>query len=199
VVDAELAYGGRCFALPVFMYIYDGAVWTMGELEDAALNAPLGFAISELASRVDKCIFGHALHPDSVRRLAGEVRSSLAASRGDAAPMILGLGFTNSPSAVEPLLDLMKSRDRRVRAVAVAAYCMLLDSVSSPDIVMDVVKGLDGCALVYCVRALGDMRTPRSLQAIRAITRLPDFRKEFGIRLCSDLYLNGSRCDTARE
>lgn len=128
-VDLETAKGS--FGTQRYgVFVKRGKVpmWSFDELIEPTLNQPLSLAVRELATKIAGTTYGYRASNATVNELVGKL-----AKRNDESYLdVYALGFTNNPTAVEPLLKLLDDADEYVRLAAISSLGTLRAKAQIP-------------------------------------------------------------------
>ena len=114
-VDLETTRGKQRYG--VFIKRGKVPVWSFDELIEPTLNQPLALAVRELATKIAGTTYGYRASDATVKELVGKLATRTENSYLD----VYALGFTNNPTAIEPLLKLLDDSDEYVRLAAISS------------------------------------------------------------------------------
>ena len=114
--DVETPQGPRRIA--AFVRRGKVPVWTFTEVIDPTFNQPLSLAVKEFSTKLASALYAYKASDATVKQLVAKANGS---PTSDTFLDVYALGFTNNPSAIEPLVALTKSGDEYVRLAAISS------------------------------------------------------------------------------
>jgi hypothetical protein len=174
--------GGRL----ITFYFKNGKVpvWAFSEVTEPCYNIPVRLMISEIASKINRYIYGLSATDEQVAAL---VESANGQPEKYTYLTVYELGFTNNPAAIEPLVELTKHTDSRVRTASLSSLGVL-GATDKLDFLKEAYRSMKKNERYMALKAIGDLYTDES-RAFLAEIKQSDGYDHKEIKEIVDLYL----------
>ncbi|WP_431049797.1 HEAT repeat domain-containing protein [Roseateles sp. L2-2] len=142
-------------------------VWSFEEVIEPTMNQPLSLAVKELASKIAAQAYGWKASDAEVQRLLDKLTGDKLA--GDAYLDVYALGFSNSPKAVDRIVELTRHGDEYVRLAAISSVGTL-GATGQMGMLKALYERRDGvwADRAMALKSIGDLGTPDSRAYLEA-------------------------------
>ena len=155
--DVETAAGKKRIA--AFIKRGKVPVWSFDEIVEPTLNQPMSLLVKEYSAKLSAHLYGYKSSDEDVQKLLAKLNGK----RTDTSYLdVYALGFTNNPSAIEPIAALVKDSDEYVRLAAISSLGTLRAS-GKMDLLKEVYNKADTWSdRAMALKAIGDLDTEES-------------------------------------
>ncbi|WP_415716543.1 HEAT repeat domain-containing protein [Maridesulfovibrio sp.] len=182
--SADLYDGGQKHRITSYFKNGKVPVWAFREVENPCYNIPISLMVKEVATKINRYALKYVAPDVEVERLVHEIRAGY--DQKLVYMKVLELGYTNSPKAVAPLLELTKHDDTMVVACAVSALGMLQAKDELPFLIQ-FYQEHDDTQKFMALKSIGDMDCEASRKFMDSVKNSQDYEKE-KIKEVVDLY-----------
>ena len=182
--SGDLIYGNKTKRITAYFKNGKVPVWAFREVEEPCYNVPVSIAVKEIATKINKHVYGLRSSNQKVKSLVQEINGS---SEKYTYLKVLELGYTNNPAAVPHLVKLTKHSDSMIRATAVSALGML-QAVDQLEFLKKFYATNKDTQKFMALKSIGDLGTRESKNFIMSVKKSKDYNNKM-IREVVDLYL----------
>lgn len=148
-------------------------VWAFREVEEPTYNIPISLVVKEVATKINRIVFGVQASSDEVHRIVATIRadtSELAYKR------VFELGYTNNPEAIPYLRDLANDHDASLARAAAISSIGMLRATDQFDFLADLYKQRTKIEKGMALKSIGDLETPEAEAFMRDVAQSDDVR-----------------------
>ncbi|MFY8274723.1 HEAT repeat domain-containing protein [Pseudoalteromonas sp. SSDWG2] len=143
---------------PVAVYVKRGKVpvWSFDEIIQPTLNEPMSLVVKELSAKINQHITNGMLSDEKTQALIGSIKQAgVKANYQD----VYELGFSNNPTALPYLRELVNSKDEYIRLAAISSLGNMKDAQST-QLLIDLFESDSSWSdRAMALKALGDIGT----------------------------------------
>jgi hypothetical protein len=177
---------------PVKSYFYNGKVpvWSIDEIKEPCFELPSSLMIQDIASKLNRAVFGLKASDPAVAQLVAETdRLLVAEAYPDVVWKVMELGSTNNAGALEPLKGYTQRGDELSRSTALSALG-LLATPNDLGFLQGRYRNTEFNEKYMAIKAIGDVGGPDAQSFIKDLKREEIYSSEGGFSTVVDLYGN---------
>ena len=172
-------------------YFYNGKVpiWSMDELQEPCFSTPASMLIKDIASKINRTVYGLKAPEAAVARLIAEIDGDLVKdSKTGPFAKVIELGYANTPLVIPALQKYSWQGDGLFQAGALSAI-----GIFGAEDQLDFLKArYDNSkynAKYMSAKAIGDIGGDKARDLLREIKKEKVYESEGAMKSCIDLYL----------
>jgi len=190
VFDGTLNHNGKVERITAYFYNGKTPVWSMDEILDPCFNIPSSILIQDVASKINKSLFGLQSSDAEVNRLVVQIDSELV-KKPDEGPFwnVLELANTNNSNAIEPLKKYARTGDEFFKSCAISAIG-ILGTADDLSFLKQVYTETIYNEKYMAIKAIGDIGGSEAMSIIKEARKEAIYESEGGLKTAVDLYLD---------
>lgn len=187
--SADFTRGSQTVRIAAYSKQVKTAIWGAGDIEGPCFNRPLHVIAGEVAAKLNQAFVNASADVGQVAALAAQALSATGEAQLQA---INGLGWSNQPAALAPLVQLTQAESEEARGAALGALGSLGLPQSLATLQHFYQEGRTATDRYLALKAIGDLgaSVPEALAFIRSVDAAPG-DDEDNIREITKLYLEG--------
>lgn len=162
-------------------------VWAFSELERPCYQIPLEVVIKEIAAKLNTHVYKRTASNETVQKLLDSILPGDADAGSEQYLKVLELGYTNNPTAIEPLVRLTSHEETIMREAAISALGMLGAKEQFP-LLKQIYETKENIDKSMALKSIGDLDTPEAREFIRQVKSSEAYHDDDTIREVADLY-----------
>ncbi len=162
-------------------------VWAFREVERPCYQIPIEVMVKEIAAKLNVHVFKRVASNETVEKLIASINPGPTDAASEQYLKVLELGYTNNPTAIEPLVRLTDHKETIMRAAAISALGILAAENQFPLLknIYDTKEKIDKS---MALKSIGDLDIPEAREFIRQVKMSEVYSHDVTIREVADLY-----------
>ncbi|MCX7098878.1 MAG: HEAT repeat domain-containing protein [Methylococcales bacterium] len=162
-------------------------VWAFSEVERPCYQIPVEVVVKEIAAKLNTHVYKKTASNETVERLVKAIATDSADAASEQYLKVLELGYTNNPSAVEPLVRLTTHKEAVMRQAAISALG-ILGAKDQFALLKNIYGTKEKIDKSMALKSIGDLDTPEAREFIRQVKMSEAYSDDETIREVADLY-----------
>ena len=162
-------------------------VWAFREVERPCYQIPLEIVVKEIAAKLNLHYFKRSASNKAVKELVSSINLASADAASEQYLKVLELGYTNNPTAIEPLVRLTSHNETIMREAAISALGILGAKDQFP-LLKNIYETKNKIDKTMALKSIGDLDTPEAREFINHVKRSEEYLDDETIREVADLY-----------
>jgi hypothetical protein len=189
VFSGTLKHGGRSELIKAYFYNGKTPVWSMDEIQDPCFNIPSSILTQDVASKINRILFGLQASDAEIDRLVADIDTELS-NTPEIGPFwkVLELGYTNNRNAIGALKKYTKGGDAFFNSCAISALG-LLGTTEDIGFLKALYDETYYNEKYMTVKSVGDIGGDVALHFIEGRKAEDIYTSEGGLKTVVDLYL----------
>lgn len=184
MLSGDLVYGDMKKRITAYFKNGKVPVWAFREVEEPCYNVPVSLMVKEISTKINRHVFGLQSSDEKVEKLAREINET---NEKYNYLKVLELGYTNNPSAIPHLVELINHPDSMMRATAVSSLGML-QAEDQLDLLKTFYADHENTQKFMALKSIGDLESDASKAFFDSVINSDDYNDEM-IKEVVDLYL----------
>ena len=151
-----LEFGGEEHRVTAYFKNGKVPVWAFSEVEEPTYNIPIGLLVKEVATKINRIVFGVQASSEEVHRIAASVQvdtSKLVYRR------VFELGYTNNPEVIPHLRDIAQNHKVSLARAAAISSIGMLKATDQFEFLAEIYNTRTKIEKVMALKSIGDLET----------------------------------------